>query len=167
MRQAKYQHRAQRAAHSARCPLLVVLRAIKVFLDSYLGPMRPVTVLRTATYRFGRVRRLRKSFELQHPASADFGNWYSIALREPEKHENVAMILEIGSTVIYEKFPKHLITTLTCVKDCFIYSDVQWYFSGGPVRDALVRVSVESRNKHSDLEHRKTSMTMCALVAMQ
>jgi len=66
--------------------------------------------------------------------------------------EDLAIILKTGSTEIYEKLPIHFTTTFLCVKDRLIYSDVQQYLSGESVRDALVMVSQESRNKHSDLE---------------
>jgi hypothetical protein len=66
--------------------------------------------------------------------------------------EDLAIILKTGSTEIYEKLPVHFTTTFLCVQDRLIYSDVQQYFSGEPVRDALVLVSQESRKKHSDLE---------------
>jgi hypothetical protein len=66
--------------------------------------------------------------------------------------EDLAVILETRSTEIYEKLPTHFTTTFLCVKDRLIYSDVQQYFSGEPVRDALNLVSQESRDKHDDLE---------------
>lgn len=66
--------------------------------------------------------------------------------------EDLAVILKTGSTEIYEKLPIHFTTTFLCVKGRLIYSDVQQYFSGEPVRDALGLVSQESRDKHDDLE---------------
>ncbi|GAB7333769.1 hypothetical protein MBLNU13_g05295t1 [Cladosporium sp. NU13] len=66
--------------------------------------------------------------------------------------DDLAIILKTGSTEIYEKLPIHFTTTFLCVKDRLIYSDVQQYFSGESVRDALVLVSQESRNKHDDLQ---------------
>lgn len=69
--------------------------------------------------------------------------------------EDLAIILKTGSTEIYEKLPIHFTTTFLCVQDRLIYSDVQQYFSGESVRDALVLLSQESRKEYSDLDQHK------------
>lgn len=66
--------------------------------------------------------------------------------------DDLAIILKTGSTEIYEKLPIHFTTTFLCVKDRLFYSDVQQYFSGESIRDALILVSQDSRDKRSDLE---------------
>lgn len=66
--------------------------------------------------------------------------------------EDVAMILKTGSTEIYEKLPIHYITTFSCIKDRLIYSDVQQYFSGESIRDAIALISEQSRALNNDLE---------------
>lgn len=65
---------------------------------------------------------------------------------------DLAIILKTGSTEIYEKLPIHFVTTFLCVKDRLIYSDIQQYFSGESVRDALILLSQGSRDERSDLE---------------
>lgn len=65
--------------------------------------------------------------------------------------DKVMVMLKTGATEIYSKLPTHLLTTLSCVTNFKIYSDLSQTFANSiPVTDIIAPVSRSLRENHDD-----------------
>ncbi|EME85197.1 uncharacterized protein MYCFIDRAFT_153261 [Pseudocercospora fijiensis CIRAD86] len=66
--------------------------------------------------------------------------------------EEVFVTLRTGATEAYEKLPIHLMTTLQCIPNYIVMSDVETKVAHTPVYDALTRVTAESQDQFEDFD---------------
>ena len=64
--------------------------------------------------------------------------------------DTVLIMLKTGATEIYQKLPIHLQTTLKCVPNFMIFSDIAEEFAKYPIHDAIAAVSQKRREDDPD-----------------
>ncbi|KAF2211328.1 hypothetical protein CERZMDRAFT_68814 [Cercospora zeae-maydis SCOH1-5] len=66
--------------------------------------------------------------------------------------DKVMIILKTGATELYQKLPTHFVTTLKCVPNFVIYSDLNQSYANVQVHDAIAPVSEKIRKEHEDFK---------------
>ncbi|KAM3414356.1 hypothetical protein BST61_g11001 [Cercospora zeina] len=66
--------------------------------------------------------------------------------------DKVMIILKTGATELYQKLPTHFVTTLKCVPNFMIYSDLNQSFADVHIHDAIAPVSEKIRQEHEDFK---------------
>ncbi|KAF7193789.1 Glycoprotein-N-acetylgalactosamine 3-beta-galactosyltransferase 1-B [Pseudocercospora fuligena] len=66
--------------------------------------------------------------------------------------DEVLVILKTGATEAYEKLPIHLVTTLKCISNYIVVSDLETKVADTPVYDALREVTMESHDQFEDFD---------------
>ncbi|KAL7623669.1 hypothetical protein AAE478_005221 [Parahypoxylon ruwenzoriense] len=65
---------------------------------------------------------------------------------------NILVIVKTGATESYSKIPTQLLTTLRCVPDLLIFSDLEQSLAGFHVHDSLVTVSTAAKDDNPDFD---------------
>lgn len=72
---------------------------------------------------------------------------------QSELADDILVVLRTGATESLEKVPVHLRTTLRCVPNFTIFSDLDEEIEGHAVHDVLKSVSEATKKEHEDFEH--------------
>lgn len=66
--------------------------------------------------------------------------------------EDVLVVMKTGATEAYDKLPIHFITTLECVNDYIIFSDMPMDMAGHKLHDALDEIPEEVKKDNADFD---------------
>lgn len=66
--------------------------------------------------------------------------------------DKVMVMLKTGATELYQKLPTHFVTTLKCVPNFMIFSDLEQTFGDVKIYDAIAPVSKKIRQEHEDFK---------------
>lgn len=70
--------------------------------------------------------------------------------------DDILLVMKTGATEAYEKLPIHLLTTLKCINDSIIFSDMEMNMAGRHLIDTLDEISKEIMDDNADFDLYRT-----------